>query len=81
MIIKLLIEGGDMKPGPDIAQKLGPLGINIGKVISTINAETKDFKGVKVPVELNINEKTKEFTVQTFSPPTSELINKELKSK
>jgi large subunit ribosomal protein L11 len=78
MIIKLLIDGGDMKPGPAIAQQLGPLGINIGKVISKINESTKEFKGVKVPVELNINEKTKDFTIKTSSPPTAELLKKEL---
>ncbi|MGV8151653.1 MAG: 50S ribosomal protein L11 [Candidatus Nanoarchaeia archaeon] len=78
MIIKLLIEGGEMKPGPAIAQQLGPLGINIGKVISSINEATKEFKGTQVPVELNVNEKTKEFTIKTSSPPTAELIKKEL---
>jgi len=25
MIVKLLVEGGNMKPGPAIAQKIGPL--------------------------------------------------------
>jgi large subunit ribosomal protein L11 len=79
MIIKLLIDGGNMVPGPAIAQQLGPKGINIGKVISKVNESTKEFKGMKVPVELDINEKTKEFTVKTFSPPTSELLKKELK--
>ena len=54
------------------------MGINMGKVISSVNAATKDFKGVKVPVELDINEKTKEFIIRTFSPPTSELLKKEL---
>ncbi|MDD5191538.1 MAG: 50S ribosomal protein L11 [Candidatus Nanoarchaeia archaeon] len=78
MNIKLLIDGGSMKPGPAIAQQLGPLGINMGKVISDVNSATSDFKGMKVPVELNINEKTKSFTVKTFSPPTSELLKKEL---
>lgn len=78
MKVKLLIEGGDMKPGPSIAQQLGPMGINIGKVISQINLATKDFKGMKVPVELDINEKTKDFIVYTSSPPTSELLKKEL---
>jgi len=78
MIIKLLIDGGDMKPGPSVAQQLGPLGINIGKVISDVNSATKDFKGVKVPVEIDVNEKTKEFAVRTSSPPTSELLKKEL---
>ena len=79
MIIKLLIDGGDMKPGPAIAQQLGPMGINMGKVISEINAATKEFKGVKVPVELDVNEKTKSFVVKVSSPPTSELLKKELK--
>lgn len=78
MIIKLLIDGGDMKPGPAIAQKLGPLGINIGKVIQEINQASKEFKGVKVPVELNIN-KDKTFSVKVLSPPTTELLKKELK--
>jgi len=79
MIIKLLIEGGDMKPGPAIAQQLGPMGVNMGKVISTINSETKEFKGMKVPVELDVDKKTKDFTVKVFSPPTAELLKKELK--
>ena len=78
MNIKLLIDGGDMKPGPAIAQQLGPIGINMGQVISKINEATKEFKGMKVPVKLDINEKTKDFTVETSSPPTSELLKKEL---
>ncbi len=79
MNIKLLIDGGDMKPGPAIAQQLGPMGINLGKVISDINIATKEFKGMKVPVELTVDKKTKNFTIKTFSPPTSELVKKELK--
>jgi len=79
MIIKLLIEGGNMTPGPAVAQQLGPMGVNLGKVISDVNEATKEFKGMKVPVELDIDEKTKEFTVSTSSPPTSELLKKELK--
>ncbi len=78
MIIKLLIEGGNMVPGPAIAQKIGPLGINMGKVIQGVNTETKEFKGLKVPVELDINPKTKDFKIKVFSPPTSELLKKEI---
>jgi large subunit ribosomal protein L11 len=78
MIIKLLIDGGDMKPGPSIAQQLGPKGINMGKVITEVNLATKHFKGIKVPVELDVNEKTKDFVVRVSSPPTSELLKKEL---
>ncbi len=77
MIIKLLVDGGDMKPGPTIGQKLGPLGINIGKVIQEINQATQNFKGIKVPVELNIK-KDKTFSINVLSPPTIELLKKEL---
>ena len=78
MIIKLLVDACDMKPNPGIAQKLGPLGINIGKVIQEVNSATKEFKGMKVPVALDINTKTKEFSIKVYSPPVSELIKKEL---
>lgn len=76
--INLLIDGGNMKPGPAIAQQLGPMGINIGKVISKVNESTKSFEGIKVPVELDIDEKTKNFIINISSPPTSELLKKEL---
>ncbi len=79
MQIKLLVEGGAMQPGPALSQKLGPAGINIGDVISKVNDATKDFKGLKVPVELDVDMNTKEFNIQVFSPPTSELLKKELK--
>jgi len=77
-IIKLLVEGGNMKPGPAVAQQLGPMGINMGKVISDINTATKDFKGITVPVNLDVNGKTKTYTITVLSPPTSELIKKEM---
>jgi len=78
MIIKLLAEGGSMAPGPALSQKIGPIGINIGQVISKVNESTKDFKGLKVPVELDIDVGTKQFEVKVFSPPVSELLKKEL---
>lgn len=77
-LIKMLVEGGNMKPGPTIAQQLGPMGLNMGKVISDINTATKDFKGMNVPVNLDVNAKTKTYTIQVLTPPTSELIKKEL---
>jgi large subunit ribosomal protein L11 len=80
MQIKLLVEGGAMKPGPALSQKLGPAGINIGQVISKVNDATKEFKGMKVPVELNVDTKTKDFEVEVFSPPVSELLKKEVKA-
>jgi len=78
MLIKLLVEGGEMKPGPVLSQRLGPAGIPVTNVIQKVNEATKDFKGMKVPVELDVNPVTKEFEVLVFSPPTSELLKKEL---
>jgi large subunit ribosomal protein L11 len=77
-IIKLMVEGGNMTPGPAVAQQLGPMGINMGKVISDVNTATSEFKGVTVPVHLTVNAETKEVTIKVLSPPTSELIKKEL---
>jgi len=78
-VIKLMVEGGKMSPGPAVAQQLGPMGINMGKVISDVNEATSEFKGVTVPVHLTVNPETKEVSIKVLSPPTSELIKKELK--
>ncbi len=78
MIIKLLVEGGAMQPGPALAQKIGPLGLNVGQIIQKVNDATKNFKGLKVPVELDVTPSTKDVEVHVFSPPTSELVKKEL---
>lgn len=78
MQIKILTEGGAMKPGPALSQKLGPLGINISQVIQRVNEATSAFTGLKVPVELDVNPKTKNFEIRIFSPPVAELLKKEL---
>lgn len=78
MQIKLLVEGGAMQPGPALSQKIGPLGLNVGQIIQKVNDATKGFKGLKVPVELDVNSSTKEVSVNVFSPPVSELLKKEL---
>ena len=69
---------GKMTPGPAVAQQLGPMGINMGKVISDVNEATQEFKGVTLPVHLTVNADTKEVTIKVLSPPTSELLKKEL---
>ena len=78
MKINLLVEGGNMKPGPTLSQKLGPIGVNIGQVISKVNEATKGFAGMKVPVEVDVDPSSKEISVQVFSPPVSELLKREL---
>ena len=69
MEIKLLVEGGAMQPGPTLSQKIGPLGLNVGKIIQKVNDATKNFKGLKVPVTLNVDMTTKEIEVEVSSPP------------
>ena len=78
MQIKILAEGGSMKPGPALSQKLGPAGIPLNKVIEEVNKATENFKGLKVPVELDVDLGTKTFEIQVFSPPASELVKREL---
>lgn len=77
--IKLIVDGGNMKPGPAVAQQLGPMGVNLGKVIEDVNHATSGFAGVKVPVEIDVDKVTKKFTIKVFSPPVAELLKKELK--
>ncbi|MBS3084937.1 50S ribosomal protein L11 [Candidatus Pacearchaeota archaeon] len=77
MNIKLLVEGGAMKPGPALSQKLGPAGIPINKVIEKVNSVTASFKGMQVPVEIEVDLGNKTFEVQVFSPPVSGLLKKE----
>ncbi|MEK6844699.1 MAG: 50S ribosomal protein L11 [Nanoarchaeota archaeon] len=78
MQIKLLVDGGAMQPGPALAQKIGPLGLNVGQIIQQVNDATKDFKGLKVPVELSVEPSTKKVEVSVSSPSVSELLKKEL---
>ncbi|MBI2079400.1 50S ribosomal protein L11 [Candidatus Micrarchaeota archaeon] len=77
--IDAIVEGGKATPGPPLAPALAPLGVNIGQVVAKINESTKDFSGMKVPVKITVNTKTKTFEVEVGSPPTAELIKKEAK--
>lgn len=77
MNVKLLVDGGAMKPGPAVSQKLGPAGINVNEVISKVNEATINFKGMQVPVEINVNTASKTFEIEVFSPPISGMLKKE----
>ncbi|MBU0980360.1 MAG: 50S ribosomal protein L11 [Nanoarchaeota archaeon] len=76
-MIKVLIEGGKATAAPPLGPALGPMGVNIGQVVSEINKKTADFKGMQVPVEVTIDSGTKEFTIAIGTPPASQLILKE----
>jgi large subunit ribosomal protein L11 len=81
MKVKLIVEGGAMKPGPAVAQQLGPLGINLGKVMADVNSATAGFKGMNVPVEIDVDAKSKTFTIKVSSPSVAELLKKEITSE
>lgn len=75
--IDVLIEGGKATAAPPLGPALGPMGVNIGQVVSEINKKTADFKGMKVPVTVSIDKDTKEFTIKVGTPPAAQLIKQE----
>jgi len=76
--VEALIDGGKATAAPPLGQALGPLGVNIGQIISDINAKTEAFKGMKVPVTILVDPETKEYEITVGTPPASALIKKEL---
>ena len=78
VVINGLIEGGKATGGPPFGPALGPLGVNVTNIINEINAKTKAFEGMKIPVKVSVDPSTKEFKVEVGSPSTSALILKEI---
>jgi large subunit ribosomal protein L11 len=76
--VEVLVEGGRATPGQPLGPALGPLGVNIPKIVAEINNKTRAFDGMKVPVKIIIDSKTKDFEIKVGTPPTSSLITKEL---
>ncbi len=76
-VVEALVDGGKASAGPPLGPALGPMGVNIGKIVEEINKKTKDFAGMKVPVKVII-EKDKSFSVTVGTPPMSALILKEM---
>ena len=76
--IEILVEGGKATPGPPLGPALGPMGVNVPQVVKVINEKTKAYAGMQVPVIVDVDPKTKEFTVTVGTPPTASLIKKEL---
>ncbi len=77
--MEFIVDGGKAAPTPALAQKLGPMKVNIGAVMAAVNEKTKPFSGMQVPVKLEIDADTKTFDIRVGTPPVSALIKKELK--
>ena len=76
--VKALVDGGKASAGPPLGPALGPLGVNIMQIINTINDKTKQFEGMKVPVKVIVDPKTKNFEIEVGTPPATSLILNEL---
>lgn len=79
--IEMLVDGGKAKADASVAQKLGPMKINIQDVLNRINEKTESFSGMKVPVKIVVDKDTKDFEISIGTPPIAELIKKELNLK
>ncbi|MEM4257976.1 MAG: 50S ribosomal protein L11 [Candidatus Thermoplasmatota archaeon] len=79
--VEALVDGGKATAAPPLGPALGPLGVNIMQVINSINDKTKQFQGMKVPVKIIVDPKTKNFEIEVGTPPASALILKEVKAE
>jgi len=79
--IKLMVEGGKASGGPPLGPALGPLGVNTAEVVRKINEMTTSFTGIKVPVLVKVDPKTKAFEIEIGTPPIPELLKKEANIK
>jgi len=71
--VEALVDAGHATPGPPLGPALGPLGVNIKAVIDEINKQTQDFKGMKVPIKIEVDD-SRQFTIIVGVPPTSSLL-------
>ena len=72
--ISTLVEGGAASAGPPLGPELGPLPADVGEVVQAINDKTEDFEGMEVPVDVEVDEETGDFTVEVGKPPAAALI-------
>jgi large subunit ribosomal protein L11 len=78
--VKLVIPAGQATPAPPIGPTLSQYGINMGDFCSQFNEKTREAQGILTPVVLTVY-KDGSFSFITKTPPTSELIRRELKIK
>ena len=75
--ISSLVTGGEASAGPPLGPALGPMGVNILQIISAINEQTKEFKGMKIPVSVSVDSDTKKWEIEVGIPSASALLLKE----
>ena len=79
-LIKLQIPAGKANPAPPVGSALGQHGVAIQDFCNAFNEQTKGQMGDTVPTVITVYE-DRSFTFITKTPPTSELIKKEINLK
>jgi len=79
--VSILVEGGKAAAGATLGSALGPLGVNVGQVVTKINEQTKEFAGMRVPVIIRVDPNTRAFTLVVGRPPVAALLLKEAKKE
>jgi large subunit ribosomal protein L11 len=74
-----IVNGGKATGGPPIGPALGPMGVNIMAIVNEINAQTKEYDGLPVPVDVVIDTDTKKYTVKVGMLTTFALISQTAK--
>jgi large subunit ribosomal protein L11 len=71
--VKLQVPGGQATPAPPVGPALGQHGVNIGQFVQRFNDQTKDMRGITVPVVITVySDRSFEFKVK--SPPAAVLL-------
>ncbi len=76
--IEALVDAGEVSAGPPLGPELGPLGVNIMEIIEAVNEKTEKFKGMKVPIKLEVDTESGEYDISVGTPPTSALIKEKV---
>lgn len=76
-VIKITIKAGAATPAPPIGPTLAPYGISTQEFCAQFNEKTREGNGILTPAVITIYEdRSFDFILKT--PPTSELIRREL---
>ncbi len=77
--IKVVVEGGKATPAPPLGPQITMLGLKTPEVVKKINDQTKNFEGMKVPVEITVDKATKEYSLNVLMPSVAQLLIKAAK--
>jgi large subunit ribosomal protein L11 len=76
--IKLQCPGGQATPAPPVGPALGQHGVNISQFVTKFNDQTKDTRGLMLPVVITVySDRTFDFIIK--SPPAAILLKQAAK--